>query len=50
MDHVTQQNAAMVEESTAASSSLTQQGEKLSRRVACFKLRGEASLNDRHTP
>lgn len=38
MDQVTQQNAAMVEESTAASHSLAQEAEELARLVAKFKL------------
>jgi methyl-accepting chemotaxis protein len=42
MDQVTQQNAAMVEQSTAASHSLTQEAEELMRLVAQFQT-GEAS-------
>ena len=38
MDHVTQQNAAMVEESTAASRVLADEARELSRLVARFKL------------
>lgn len=38
MDQVTQQNAAMVEESTAASHSLAQEAEELSRLISTFKL------------
>lgn len=38
MDQVTQQNAAMVEESTAASHSLAQEAEELGRLVAKFRL------------
>lgn len=41
MDQVTQQNAAMVEESTAASHTLAKEAEELSRLVASFKV-GEA--------
>ena len=40
MDQVTQQNAAMVEQSTAASHSLAQEAEDLARLVAKFKLGG----------
>ena len=38
MDQVTQQNAAMVEESTAASHSLAQEGDELARLVSQFKV------------
>ena len=38
LDQMTQQNAALVEESTAASQSLRDQAEKLSRAIAVFKL------------
>jgi methyl-accepting chemotaxis protein-1 (serine sensor receptor) len=38
MDHVTQQNAALVEESAAAASSLKQQALRLSEAVAIFKV------------
>ncbi len=40
LDQVTQQNAAMVEESTAASATLTQDAEELVRLMAKFKLTG----------
>ncbi len=40
MDHVTQQNAALVEETTAASHLLTTQAEALIERVAVFNLGG----------
>ena len=45
MDQVTQQNAAMVEQSTAASHNLAQEAEELARLVAQFRLdaSGEAS-------
>jgi methyl-accepting chemotaxis protein len=43
MDQTTQQNAAMVEESTAASASLAMEAEKLRDLVAQFKLAGMAS-------
>ena len=42
MDRMTQQNAAMVEESTAASSSLMQEAEKLSELVGRFNLGSSA--------
>ena len=38
MDHVTQQNAAMVEQSTAASHGLTQESLELARLIARFRL------------
>jgi methyl-accepting chemotaxis protein len=38
MDRMTQQNAALVEQATAAASSLQQQAEQLARRVSVFKL------------
>jgi methyl-accepting chemotaxis protein len=44
MDQVTQQNAAMVEESTAASHSLAQEAEELARLVAKFKLGTHAEM------
>ena len=40
MDQVTQQNAAMVEQSTAASHSLAQEAEELGRLIARFKVGG----------
>lgn len=42
MDQVTQQNAAMVEEATAASHSLAKEAETLSRLVSQFRIGGEA--------
>ena len=42
MDQVTQQNAAMVEQSTAASHSLSQEAEELRRLIARFKVGGES--------
>ena len=39
MDHATQQNAALVEESAAAAESLRQQAQQLVQAVAVFKLR-----------
>ena len=52
MDHVTQQNAALVEEMAAAASSLHSQSQELVRAVAVFndhqgKLRSDASLQQR---
>jgi methyl-accepting chemotaxis protein len=43
MDQVTQQNAAMVEESTAASHSLSSEADQLARLVTKFRLGGETS-------
>ncbi|HEX2543961.1 MAG TPA: methyl-accepting chemotaxis protein [Ramlibacter sp.] len=40
MDHVTQQNAALVEEASAAAESLKQQAQELVRAVAVFRLPG----------
>ncbi len=48
LDQVTQQNAAMVEESTAASQSLSQEAAGLSELVAQFKLRKFTSGNAAH--
>ena len=41
MDQVTQQNAAMVEQSTAASHALMQEAEELSQLTSRFQLGGE---------
>jgi methyl-accepting chemotaxis protein len=43
MDQVTQQNAAMVEESTAASHSLAQEAQQLASLVSRFQLGGRGS-------
>lgn len=43
MDHVTQQNAAMVEQSTAASHSLAGEANRLTKLVSKFRLGGEAA-------
>ncbi len=43
MDSVTQQNAAMVEQSTAAARSLATEADELARHIARFRLNGEAS-------
>ncbi|WP_374575945.1 methyl-accepting chemotaxis protein [Phenylobacterium sp.] len=44
MDHVTQQNAAMVEESTAASRALADEAVELARLVARFNVAGAAAV------
>jgi methyl-accepting chemotaxis protein len=44
MDQTTQQNAAMVEQSTAASASLAMEAAKLRDLVMQFKLQGAASM------
>ncbi len=49
MDQVTQQNAAMVEESTAASRALAQETGELGRLIGVFRLGGEAP-EARHAP
>ena len=49
MDQVTQQNAAMVEESTAASHSLSQETEELSRQISTFRL-GKLSVVENSRP
>jgi methyl-accepting chemotaxis protein len=43
MDQTTQQNAAMVEQSTAASASLAQEAQKLRELVSQFRLNDAAS-------
>ena len=43
MDQVTQQNAAMVEESTAASHALAQEADELARLIGRFQVGGEAA-------
>jgi methyl-accepting chemotaxis protein len=50
MDQVTQQNAAMVEESTAASRVLADEAEELARLVARFKVTGGVMATARATP
>jgi methyl-accepting chemotaxis protein len=50
MDQVTQQNAAMVEQSTAASHSLAQEAEALSRLVARFRLNRAAEAEAAPAP
>jgi methyl-accepting chemotaxis protein len=43
MDHATQQNAALVEESAAAAKAMQQQAQELMRLVAFFSIEGESS-------
>ena len=50
MDQVTQQNAAMVEETTAATHSLKSQTAELSRQVATFSISGRASAPAAQAP
>ena len=50
MDHVTQQNAAMVEQSTAASRALADEAQELGRLVARFKVSGGAQASAVRTP
>ena len=45
LDHVTQQNAALVEESAAAAQSLREQAEQLTGAVAVFRLRDEGAAS-----
>jgi methyl-accepting chemotaxis protein len=40
LDHMTQQNAALVEESAAAAESMREQSSRLARAVSAFQLRG----------
>ncbi len=44
LDRMTQQNAALVEESAAAATSLRDQAQRLSEVAAVFTLRGEPAL------
>ncbi len=41
LDRMTQQNAALVEQSAAASESLKEQAQRLSRSLSVFRLQGE---------
>jgi len=50
MDRVTQQNAALVEESASAAVALEQQASRLSQAVAVFKVRAEKRLSTPVTP
>lgn len=44
LDHVTQQNAAMFEETTAASHALTSEADSLANAVSRFRMKGQASV------
>ncbi|WP_130099318.1 methyl-accepting chemotaxis citrate transducer [Siccibacter turicensis] len=50
MDSVTQQNAALVEESAAAAAALEDQADRLRHAVAVFRLAGNREAPVRHTP
>ena len=50
MDSVTQQNAALVEESAAAAASLEQQAEQLRLAVAAFRITRDASNSEHRKP
>jgi methyl-accepting chemotaxis protein len=50
MDSVTQQNAALVEEAAAASSTMQEQATQLSRVVSVFRLEGGAALRQSPSP
>ena len=50
MDSVTQQNAALVEESAAAAASLEQQAEQLRLAVAAFRITRDASNSEHRNP
>jgi methyl-accepting chemotaxis protein len=50
MDNVTQQNAAMVEESTAAARSLASEADELARHVARFRLAAGDNSRGHHEP
>ena len=50
MDEVTQQNAALVEEASAATEGLERQGTKLMQALEVFKLGAEKSAQDRANP
>jgi methyl-accepting chemotaxis protein len=50
MDHVTQQNAAMVEQSTAASRALADEAQELGRLVSRFKVGGLTHAGASRTP
>ena len=50
MDQVTQQNAAMVEEATAASHALTSEADTLARLISRFELGSQAKAQAGHTP
>lgn len=50
MDSVTQQNAALVEESAAAAASLEQQAEQLRLAVAAFRITRDTSNSEHRKP
>lgn len=50
MDSVTQQNAALVEESAAAAASLEQQAEQLRLAVAAFRITRDTSSSEHRKP
>ena len=50
MDDVTQQNAALVEQATAAAESMAEQAQNLSTTVDVFKLSNEQERRSTHTP
>ena len=50
LDQMTQQNAALVEESAAAAESLREQADQLARAVAVFKISGAPSLAPQNRP
>ncbi|HZG18541.1 MAG TPA: methyl-accepting chemotaxis protein [Herbaspirillum sp.] len=50
MDQVTQQNAALVEEASAAAQSLAQQASSLLKVVSIFKIRQDSSLSQQEAP
>lgn len=47
LDHVTQQNAAMFEETTAASHALTSEADSLANAVSRFRMKGQAAVAPR---
>lgn len=50
LDHVTQQNAAMFEETTAASHALTAEADSLANAVSRFRMKGQAAAPARAAP
>jgi methyl-accepting chemotaxis protein len=50
MDQMTQQNAAMVEETSAASQTLAHEGEELARLISRFKLGASAGRRSQGAP
>src|SRR6185503_8462991 len=50
MDQVTQQNAAMVEQSTAASHALAREAEELARLISRFQVGEQAGVRADHRP